>query len=109
MLISFLATANEKTLKTGFVEDCDKILVLIYTLDGKGQGRRIKENFTINQRKWGHGRCSESQHCKTLRHRIQSTTQRSTRKVLGNGADAEESLPSSLARAWNERDLIKKV
>lgn len=55
MLISFLATANKRTLKTGFVEDCDKILFLIYILDGKGQGRIIKENFTINQRKWSHG------------------------------------------------------
>lgn len=56
MLISFLATANEKTLKTGFGEDCDETLFLIYTLDGKGQGRKVNENFAINQRKRGHGR-----------------------------------------------------
>lgn len=54
--------SNEKKLKSvkGHNENlflniyvCICICIYVYILDSKGQEGRIKENFIINQRKWG--------------------------------------------------------
>lgn len=43
-----------------------KSFSLIYVLDGKGQGGRIKGSFTIHQRKRGHRIGSKPQRCGRL-------------------------------------------
>ena len=69
--------------------------------------RARRENLMLSQRQWGHERYGAAAGCWGT---TQLTAQRSAWKHLGNGSDMEDSFPSSLARAWGERErsLIKK-